>query len=120
MTYIPRTQSAKFRDSDCPADVLAIYDNGGKSFDRFTVFYKPVEPLKDLRGWIGYRGMSERPSSPQGFGIYDEMEAYKVAQYRMRVYRESFRWSELPEEVKRVVRDDCADIVKARKAAKQK
>lgn len=120
MSYIPRTQSAKFRDSDCPADVLAIYDNGGKTFDRYTVFYKPVEPLQDLRGWIGYRGMSEHPYDPQGFGIYAEMEAYEVARYRESVYRESCKWSELPEDVKRSVRADCDDIVVARKLSAKK
>lgn len=112
MTYIPRTQSAKFRDGDCPDGVLAIYDNGSKTFDRYTVFYKPTEPLKDMRGWIGYRGMSEDPFAPNGFGIYDEMEAYKVARYRERVYRESAKWSELPEQVKKSVRQDCADFQK--------
>lgn len=115
MTYIPRTQSRKFRDGDCPADVLAIYDNGGKSFDRYTVFYKPVEPLENLRGWIGYRGMSTDPYAPQGFGIYAEMQAYEVAQYRQRVYRESCKWSDLPEQVKKSVREDCKDIAEARK-----
>jgi hypothetical protein len=110
--YRPRTQSKKFLDGDCPKGVLAIYDNGGKTFDRYTVFYKPVEPLENLRGWIGYRGMSEHPSSPQGFGIYEEMEAHKAARYRERVYRESAKWSELPDEVKAVVRRDCAEMEK--------
>ena len=113
--YKPRTQSAKFRNEDCPADVLAIYDNGGKTLDRYTVFYKPVEPLKDLRGWIGYRGMSEDPFAPNGFGIYGEMEAYKVARYRESVYRQSCKWSDLPEQVKKSVRQDCEEIAAARK-----
>jgi hypothetical protein len=107
MTYRPRTQSKKFLDGDCPSGVLAIYDNGGKTFDRYTVFYKPTETLENLRGWIGYRGMSEHPFSAQGFGIYSEMEAYEVARYRERVYRESCKWTDLPEDVQKAVRQDC-------------
>lgn len=109
MSYTPRTQSKKFLDGDCPAGVLAIYDNGGKTFDRYTVFYKPTEPQDYTRGYIGYRGMSESPSSPQGFGIYDTMTPFQARQYRGGIYRESARWTDLPEEVKRVVRNDCSD-----------
>lgn len=42
--------------------VKAIYDNGGKTFDRFTVYY-----FKDGDYYFG-RGMSEDPTHPQGFG----------------------------------------------------
>lgn len=107
-TYRPRTQSKKFLDGDCPAGVLAIYDSGPKDFDRYTVFYKPTKPVDYAHGWIGYRGMSESPASAQGFGIYAEMKAYEVAAYRSRVYHQSAKWSELPAEVQRVVRADCA------------
>lgn len=111
MTYMPRTQSRKFRDADCPKNVLAIYDNGGKTLDRYTVFYKLEKGAEKYDGayWINYRGMSERPSSPQGFGISGEMKAHEVAAYRTRVYRESAKWSELPEEVKECVRRDCKE-----------
>lgn len=112
MTYKPRTQSKKFLDADCPSGVLAIYDNGGSSFDRYTVFYKPVEPINYHDGWIGYRGMSEHPYAPNGFGIYSEMKAHEVAAYRNRIYRESAKWSSLPEDVKRSVRQDCEDFGK--------
>jgi len=110
MSYTPRTQPKKFRDGDCPNGVLAIYDNGGKTWDRYTVFYKPVEPLADLRGFIGYRGMSEDPYAPNGFGIYAEMTAWEVAAYRRRVYRDSAKWSSLPAQVQKSVRQDCADF----------
>ncbi len=110
MTYRPRTQSKKFLDGDCPSGVLAIYDNGGATHDRYTVFYKPSEPVDYAYGWIGYRGMSESPASAQGFGIYGEMKAFEVARYRSSIYRESAKWSDLPEEVKRCVRNDCSDL----------
>jgi len=112
MSYRPRTQSKKFLDGDCPDGVLAIYDNGGKTWDRYTVFYKPTEPVDYAYGWIGYRGMSEDPYAPNGFGIYAEMKAHEVAAYRNRVYRDSAKWSSLPEQVKKSVRQDCADFQK--------
>ncbi len=110
MTYMPRTQSKKFLDGDCPAGVLAIYDNGGKTLDRYTVFYKPTEPQSYGYGSIGYRGMSESPASAQGFGIYGEMKPFEVAAYRNRIYRESCKWTDLPEDVQRSVRQDCKEL----------
>jgi hypothetical protein len=110
MTYQPRTQSEKFLDGDCPKGVLAIYDNGGKTFDRYTVFYKPTEPLKDIYAPIGYRGMSEHPSDPQGFGQYGEMAAWEAREYRSSIYRDSCKWTDLPEDVQRCVRNDCSDL----------
>jgi len=106
--YIPRTQSKKFLNGDCPKGVLAIYDNGGDTFDRYTVFYKPTEPLEDIRGEIGYRGMSEHPFSAQGFGIYDSMPAHQARAYRSSVYRHSCKWTDLPEDVQKAVRNDCS------------
>lgn len=111
--YKPRRQSKRWLDTDCPRGVLAIYDNGGLekrngSLDRYTVFYVDVSVGPNGEPWIGYRGMSENPSSPQGFGIYGEMRAYQVAEYRERVRRQACKWSSLPEAVKRVVRKDCA------------
>lgn len=110
MTYMPRTQSKKFLDGDCPAGVLAIYDNGGKTWDRYTVFYKPTDSQSYGYGSIGYRGMSEHPYAPNGFGIYGEMKPFEVAAYRNRIYRESCKWTDLPEDVQRAVRNDCSDL----------
>ena len=111
MTYSPRRQSKRWLDGDCPAQVLAIMDNGGKSHDRYTVFYVPTKADKEEyphRGMpIGYRAMSDIPASPTGFGIYDEMEAYKVAEYRYLFKNHYATWSSLPEDVKFIVRSDC-------------
>jgi hypothetical protein len=70
--YTPRRQAKKFLDGDCPKEVLAIFDNGGKTFDRYTVIYTHVEFNHRGEPWLGYRGMSEHPFDPQGFGIYSE------------------------------------------------
>jgi len=47
-------------------EVLKVYDNGGETFDRYTVYYSEKEtPTLHM-----CRGMSENPSHPQGFGIF--------------------------------------------------
>ena len=108
--YSPRRQSARWLDGDCPRGVLAIYDNGADhAFDRWDVFYAETET--DHRGdvWIAYRGMSEDPCHPQGFGIGDAMRAHDVAAYRYRVRHQATRWTDLPEAVRAVVRRDLAN-----------
>ncbi len=113
-TYRPRRQSSRWLDGDCPPGVLAIYDNGGTarrggSFDRFTVFYVPTAEDYDDRGYptIHFRGMSERPSGPQGFGISDDMPWHQARAYRCRVSHHAARWSDLPAEVQAVARADA-------------
>lgn len=107
--YAPRRQSAKFLDGDCPSGVLAIFDNGGKTFDRYTVIYREVITGSRGEPWLGYRGMSEHPFDPQGFGIYSEFSRWDMAAYRRAAYRESCKWSTLPDDVKRAVRADCKE-----------
>jgi hypothetical protein len=112
--YRPRRASSRWLDGDCPKGVLAIYDNGGMdkrngSGDRYTVFY--AEPIPGPNGWwIGYRGMSERPSAPYGIGIYGELEAHKVAAYRYRSSHQACKWTSLPAEVQDVVRRDLESV----------
>jgi hypothetical protein len=50
--------------------IHSIWDNGGESFDRYTVYYKgrgSLETVDGKRYRMG-RGMSNHPSHPQGFG----------------------------------------------------
>lgn len=112
MEYRPRTQSRKYRDADCPEQVLAIYDNGGTSADRYTVFYKGVIDYSSHFGakYIACRHMSSNPMRPQGIGRYDELTTWEVAHYRDRNRRHAAKWSSLPEEVKRCVRLDCQQL----------
>ena len=102
--YTPRRASKRWLDEDCPAGVLAIFDHP-KFADRYTVFYTDaVEVHGEI--WVGYRGMSEMPSHPQGVGMYNEMKAYQVSIYRTLNYHRSCKWSSLPEKVKDCVRRD--------------
>lgn len=110
--YRPRRCSKRWLDGDCPREVLAIMDNGGKTFDRYTVFYTYVE--RDHRDiWISYRGMSEHPASPTGFGVSGDMRAHEVAAYRYRFKHHYATWSSLPPDVKAAVRRDCEAIRQA-------
>ena len=106
MTYKPRRQSKRWLDGDCPDGVLAIYDNP-KFADRYTVFYAdPVTGTEYRDMVIGYRGMSEAPTHPQGVGMYGELAATQVAVYRYRNRNRAAKWTSLPDAAKRVVRDD--------------
>jgi len=99
----------RWLDGDCPAGVLAIFDNGGKTWDRYTVLYVPQPGAE----FVEYLGASERPYDPQGFGQHGEMRASEVASYRYRATssKESARWSDLPDDVKRAVRQDLEIVV---------
>ncbi len=47
--------------------VHTIYDNGGETFDRFTVYLKGKGAIE--RNGLRYAiGMSEKPFNPQGLG----------------------------------------------------
>jgi hypothetical protein len=46
---------------------IRCYDNGGKTFDRYTVIYMDE---RERDGTYGARGMSANPFHPQGFGQY--------------------------------------------------
>ena len=45
---------------------IRIYDNGGKSFDRYTVVF--MDQPERAANTFAALGMSERPFHPQGFG----------------------------------------------------
>ena len=112
--YAPRRQSPRWLDADCPAEVLAIYDNPNFA-DRYTVFYSQLHEYPDthdtaLRGFIFYRAMSENPFHPCGVGISGEMRAHQVAAYRYENRNRACRWSDLPDKVRECVLQDVADF----------
>ena len=56
---------------------VRCYDNGGRSFDRYTVIYSRIScRVPRLRGMTFYVGLSENPSEPQGFGQYGEAQGH--------------------------------------------
>ena len=45
-------------------NIKAIYDNGGETFDRYTVYFT----MKNYQSYYECLGMSAEPFHPQGFG----------------------------------------------------
>lgn len=103
--YQPRRLSKRWLDGDCPEGVLAIYDDPRTS-DRYTIFYR--ETSKDHAGevWVDYRAASVDPFNPCGIGLYCQMKDYQVRHYRAHNGHRKATWSSLPEDVKRLVRQD--------------
>lgn len=50
--------------------VKAIYDNEGKSADRYTVYYNAVEKKDDKNIFYACIGMDDKPFHPQGIGMH--------------------------------------------------
>lgn len=105
MSYVPRRMPKRFLEG-APSGILDIFDNGGETFDRFTVVYNYPE---EYRGavYLPYRGMSEHPSSPGGFGIMDTFTSWNLSAYRDECRGDRIRWNELPPDVQKTARDDC-------------
>jgi hypothetical protein len=79
---------------------IRIYDNGGETFDRYTVVYLN-EP--EGRGLFAARGMSESPSHPQGFGqCCSAMPGEHLGQ--------SIAFDDLPIECRRLVLSDLGQL----------
>jgi hypothetical protein len=104
-TSRPRRCSARWLDADCPKGVLAILDNPNFG-DRYTVFY--AEPYGEDNSYLWGRAMSAHPFHPQGIGLTLEQRTWEVAAYRYRNKHRYAKWSSLPEDCKRLVRQDLA------------
>lgn len=102
---------AKFRRArkDYPAGVIAIYDNNGKTADRYTVVFEPYTLPKDGRVYSGcdvypYLGMSGAPFHPQGVGMHGESVGRRI------VLRDKvIRFEDLPADCQRAVMQDLED-----------
>ena len=107
MSYVPRRMPKRFLDG-APSGILDIFDSGPDTFDRYTVVYRFVDNNGRGDEWLYYRGMSEFPSSPSGFGIMGEFQRHELSAYRDRARRTRIRWDELPPYVQKVARRDCS------------
>lgn len=86
--------------SDYPQGVIGIYDNGGKTCDRFTVVYTPCGT--DGNQYFPYVGMSAAPFHPQGFGQHGE----STFRYTRQNGEKCINFSELPADCQRLVLQD--------------
>lgn len=80
---------------------VRIYDNGGKTIDRYTL----VVPSVNEPGKLDMYGFNETPYHPQGFG------QYAGSYHRMGSYSHLGRlvsYSDLPEQAQRFVKETLA------------
>lgn len=78
--------------------VLRCYDNGGKTFDRYTII--PPRWAKDYKNgweWLGI-GASEHPFHPQWFGQHSH-DIVPGSHLGRRIC-----WSDLPQDVQQFAR----------------
>lgn len=79
--------------------VLRIYDNGGKTFDRYTILPpRWARQYKERNGLFDAIGASEHPFAPQGFG--QSVSAAPGAHLGKRI-----AWGALPVDVQRFARE---------------
>jgi hypothetical protein len=103
MYYQPKRSTARWL-VDAPAPVLAVYDNGGKSADRYTVLYgAPLWDRKDGR-MVPARFMSDNPYHPQGVGMFGEAPAHSRAFMGRKI-----RFDQLPARCQQCVIQDCME-----------
>lgn len=84
--------------------VLRIYDNGGKTADRYTIIPPrwAVEYRESAAFWEAI-GSSETPFHPQGFGMH--ISAAPGAHLGKRI-----RWEDLPRDVKTFARQSFGEF----------
>lgn len=83
---------------------IRCYDNGGETFDRYTVVYTKKRISK--RDGFLYIGMSKNPFHPQGFGQHGETD---VPRFNVNVGR-PIKFNDLPEDCQKAVWQDYKDI----------
>ena len=87
--------------TDYPAGVLAVYDNGGRTADRYTVVYEPYHADGHRR--FPYVNMSANPFWPQGVCQHDEACLRPTATWGE---EKVIAFEDLPADCQRVVRRD--------------
>jgi hypothetical protein len=89
-------------------DLDGLYDNGGKTFDRYTALYtsRLYDPetgeYDDQNESYWYRGMSDNPFHPQGFGQAGEGAAVNDED-------DEIELADAPEDVQRCIAMDLED-----------
>ena len=94
MQYQPKRSRAKFSEG-APAYVLACYDNGGKTCDRYTVLFGAPYWTPDMGRQVPYLGMSGAPTHPQGFSMWVDLNAFDRSGCGKHI-----RWLDLPEHIR--------------------
>lgn len=83
---------------------LRIYDNGGKTFDRYTIVPpRWARAYIERLGAFAALGASEHPFHPQGFGQH--VSAFPGLHLGRRIH-----WNALPPDVQRFARQDFPEF----------
>lgn len=101
MSYQPKRSAARWLEG-APKPVLACYDNGGKTCDRYTVLYGAPLWEPSMGRSVPYVGMNAHPFHPQGFGQHGDMPSYNRAACGKKI-----RYLDLPEDCRKLVEQDC-------------
>jgi len=104
MKYQPKRSTAKWLEG-APKAVLACYDNGGKSIDRYTVLYGSPFWSEDMGRTIPYVAMNESPYHPQGVSQHGEMLSSD-----RNLLGKKIKFLDLPKECIKFVIADCAIV----------
>jgi hypothetical protein len=67
VNLLPRRASARWL-AGAPGDVVAVYDSGGKTADRYTILLREWHDRRQQL--IGCLGLSDNPTHPQGFSQF--------------------------------------------------
>ena len=90
-----------------PVDsIIGIYDNGGKTTDRYTVVYAPY--TVNGRHFFPYVHMSGAPYWPQGVCMHGSTEGYRLTGGWGSSLGKVIAFDDLPADCQRVAREDAA------------
>lgn len=94
--YQPRRATKRWQEQ-APEYVLDVFDNKGKTVDRYTVLIGGSQWEPSMGRNVMYLGMSGAPTHPQGFSQWGECPAsWRPAHQRI-------RWLDLPEHIRQHV-----------------
>lgn len=93
--------------TDYPAGVLAVYDNGGRTADRYTVVYEPYQDGADHHDWFPTCSMSAAPFHPQGVCMHGELAFRPTGGWG--THMKVITFEALPADCQRAVRRDLQD-----------
>lgn len=93
---------------DYPQGVIGIYDNGGRTADRYTVAYEPYEV--DGETWFPYTYMSAAPFWPQGVCMHGEGRFRPDSGWGTSDKQKTIAFEALPADCQRTVHQDLAAV----------
>jgi hypothetical protein len=94
MRYRPRRSSKRWLEQ-APEYVLACYDNGGLTADRYTILFGDSMWEPEMGRNVFYLTMSSVPNHPQGVSMWGEMPANNRQACGKHV-----RWLDLPDNIR--------------------